>query len=123
MPGHTHSTETQARLISWQEAVAILEACDEKGVPVPFSIRFCTADESKATGGEIITYERAIWHVKNGRVQRSPGFKRAEPRQAEPRQATDAPINFMRRIRAVDSDQIRAVYIHLIMVINGHPVR
>ncbi len=120
MPGHTHSTATQARLISWQEAVAILEACDEKGVPIPFSITFCTANESKATGGEVITYNRAIWHVKDGRVRRSADIEATGRRGADQVQLSRG---WSRNIRAVDSDQIRRLDIHLILVINGHAVR
>lgn len=98
--------------------MAILEDCDEKGFPKPFSISFCTANESAGTGGEIIKYERAIWHVKGGRVRRSAGFERTVGARGE-----EAVSHFTRNIRAVDSDQIRRLDIHLIMVINGHAVR
>jgi hypothetical protein len=106
------------KLISLTQALAILESCDENGVPVPFEIEFCTADQERGTGGEIIRYERAIWHIKNG-------YKKATPEPVDKRKTgpTAKKFHWTRNIRAVDSDQIRKLNAHLILSINGLSVR
>ncbi len=106
-------------MLSFKEAVAILETCSAKGVPIPFAISFCTADESRGTGGEIVHYEQAIWHVTGNRVRADESAKAT----AAPRPGRSANQRWIRRIRAIDSDQIRQVHVHLILTINGMPVR
>ncbi len=96
----------------------MIETCNAKGVPIPFAIAFCTADESKGTGGEIIRYEKAVWHVKGGRVHRSATHERVGTATSAERSH-----RWIKRIRGVDSDQIRNVFLHLILEINGQPVR
>ncbi len=104
-------------MLSWKECLAILEATDARGVPKPFSIFFCTADQQKQTGGQIIHYEKAVWHVKNGRINKGQSAIKAT---VKPRQGAS---KWTRNIRAVDSDQIRRLNIHLILEINGQPVK
>lgn len=118
--GHVNrnSDPRAAALISWQEALTILENCDAKGVPIPFAIAFSTCDEGAGTGGEIIRYEKAIWHVKGGRVNQSDSHERVGSKPAK-----SVKQNWVRKIRGLDTDQIRNVHIHLITEINGHPVR
>ncbi|WP_128544080.1 hypothetical protein [Larkinella soli] len=111
----THTTTL--RMLSWREALAILERCDAKGGARPFSITFCTANPEKKTGGEIIHYDKAIWHVRGGRVK--PRAKEAVT--AETKGSSTG--RWSRRIRAVDSDQIRRVHVHLILEINGQPIK
>lgn len=106
-------------LLSWQEALVIIESCDERGVPIPFAIAFCTADEDEGTGGEILRYEKAVWHVKGGRVQNSDAFERVGSKQ--PKRSPKS--NWTRLIRGLDSDQLRKLHVHLITKINGQPVR
>lgn len=117
-------TNTPDHVINWQEALEILQDCDAKGVPKPFSITFSTGDESAGTGGEIITYERAVWHVKGGRL------KPYADREATP--PTDRVTkgknphhgqHWTRNIRGIESNQIRKLHIHLILLINGMSVR
>ena len=105
-------------MLSWKEALAILETRDLKGLPVPFALSFCTADEGRGTGGEIIHYDRAIWHVTSGRVRVDTPAKQAPNGNARSKNE-----RWTRRIRAVDSDQIRQVHLHLILSINGQAVR
>jgi hypothetical protein len=105
------------KLISLSEALDILQARDEYGVPIPFDVVFCTADRERGTGGEIIHYEKAIWHVKNGRI---PAVDPVDKRKTGPKSPNQ---RWQRRIRAVDSDQIRQLHAHLILTINGLSVR
>ena len=104
------------KLISFSEAIAILETCDENGVPVPFSIEFCKADRERGSAGEIIRYEKAIWHIKNGR-------KSSVDAPVDKRKTGPKPKNWIRKIRGFDTDQIRNVNVQLILTINGLSVR
>lgn len=109
-------------VISWQEAIAIMEDTDAKGVPRPFSIMFCTADESRQTGGDIIRYEQAVWHINGGRIKTAT----TEPKAAKPGKKGKSPnhnANWTRNIRALNADQIRKLHIHLILEINNLIVR
>lgn len=108
-------------LLSWKDALNILEATDAKGIPIPFAITFCTADEARKTGGEIVTYDRAIWHVAGGRVRLRPRAKEAQPKRA--RHQVSPNSRWLRLVRAVDSVQVRRVHVHLILSINKQPVR
>ncbi len=120
--GHVNrnSVPRATALLSWQEALAILEDCDERGVPKPFAIAFCSADESRNSGGEIIRYERAVWHVRGGRVQQSGTFERVG---TAPARTKTGKSNWTRLIRGFDTDQIRQIHLHLILELNGRPVR
>jgi hypothetical protein len=108
------------RFLSWKEALAILETTDAKGVPTPFAIEFCTADEQRGTGGEIIRYHRAVWHVTGGRIplRETPAATASTTGPARTRNS-----QWLRRIRAVDTDEIRSLHLHLILSINHQPVR
>jgi hypothetical protein len=110
-------------LIDWQDALAILEETDSKGVPRPFSITFCTADETRQTGGEIIHYPRAIWHVAGGRVRSAPAADDTPPTSQKRTKRPNHAQHWTRNIRALDSDQIRKLHIHLILEINNQLVR
>jgi hypothetical protein len=105
------------KLISYGEALAILETCDEKGVPKPCSLLFCTADRDRGTGGQIITYEKAIWHVKGGRRPEELAPVDGRKRRRSTRKS------WTRNIRGFDTDQIRKLHIHLLLTINGLDVR
>lgn len=118
---HSHVTANRPQPLSWSEAIQILEATDAKGVPIPFAIAFCTADEERRTGGEIVRYERAVWHLEGGKLTRKAQLERAgatgsgrEPSEKD---------RWYRKVRAVDSDQVRRVFVHLILSINHRPVR
>ncbi|GAB2571805.1 hypothetical protein [Spirosoma areae] len=115
-----NSVPRATALLSWQEALAILEGCDERGVPIPFAIAFCTCDESRHTGGEIIRYDKAVWHVAGGRVQKTESFERVG---GKPVRTKTPKSNWTRLIRGFDTDQPRQIHLHLILEINGQPVR
>lgn len=100
----------------------MIENCDAKGVPVPFAIAFCTADESAGTGGEIIRYERAVWYVKGGRVRQSADHEQVGVKITSGRPQTSAG-RWTKKIRSVHNVEIRNVFLHLILEINGRSVR
>jgi len=117
-----NTATVRSTILSWQEALAIIEQCDARGVPIPFAIAFCTCDESKNTGGEIIRYPRAVWYVKGNRVQQSADHQHVSATGKAPARQS-ATARWVKRIRGVDSDQIRNVHLHLILEINGQSVR
>jgi hypothetical protein len=47
-------------MIHLSQALDQMKNRDHRGNPVPFSLTFCTADEGKGTGGEIITIQKAV---------------------------------------------------------------
>lgn len=112
-----------ARLLSRQEALAIIKQGDERGVPKPFAVAFCSCDEGAGSGGEIIRYEKAIWHVKGGRVEQNDSFERVNAMAAKPKRSKTPKSNWSLRIRGLDTDQIRQLHLDLILELNGQPVR
>lgn len=124
--GHVNrnaATQSPTTLLSWQEALTILECCDERGVPIPFAIAFCTCDESRSTGGQIIRYDKAVWHVRGGRVSKSQTFERVGGKPEKPKPVRSNASRWTRLIRGFDTNQPRQLHLHLILEINGHPVR
>jgi hypothetical protein len=109
-------------LLSWQEALAIIEQCDARGIPIPFSVAFCTCDESKGTGGEIIRYQKAVWYVAGGRVKQTADFQKVGAVVSFQKKRS-AKSNWMKRLMGFGTNEIRQVHIHLILEINGQPVR
>ncbi|MBO0946944.1 hypothetical protein [Fibrella forsythiae] len=106
-------------LLTWQEALDIMRRLDGNGLPVPFSMTAITANQTRQTGGESITFARAIL------CRRGDQDNAATSPQAPARSVSDGPRkpNWMYRIRNLDSNQIRQVHLHLILYINEHPVR
>ncbi|MEZ0485433.1 hypothetical protein [Fibrella aquatica] len=105
-------------LITFQQALAIMKETDKNGLPVPFSICFVTADETKQTGGESIQFARAV-------LTRRGDDHHDAKRIAPARSASNGPRkrDWMYHIRNLDNNQIRQLHLHLIMYINAHPVR
>ena len=106
------------KILSWQQTLETIQQTDPKGVPVPFSVVFVTANLATGEGGEIIHYDRAVWHVSGGRVRPDHGQKATQPAK-NPNHAEHATLN----IRGLDSEQIRKVHLHLILTINSFSVR
>lgn len=47
-------------MILLSKALDDMNRRDFKGIPVPFSLVFCTANEANDTGGEVITIKKAV---------------------------------------------------------------
>jgi hypothetical protein len=45
------------RIISIKQALQEMERLDERGRPVPFSIKYCTYNRAKKEGGELLDFE------------------------------------------------------------------
>ncbi|MBC6698080.1 hypothetical protein [Hymenobacter sp. BT190] len=105
-------------VIQLKEALAQMEARDERRRPVPFSVEFCTCDENREEGGEIIRLDNVVL-ARNT----APAAKRA-PRSAEPtatRQANEW-AQGTRNFYLLDNQQIRKAAIRLIIGFNNMDV-
>ena len=87
----------------------VMHQWDGNGDPVPFGpITFVTCDKKRGKGGEKITLERAV--LVGGGNSKSNKYN------------PDHYKNFTRNIRAVDSNRIIKLRIHLITRFNGYKV-
>lgn len=78
---------------------------DEKGELIPFSITFVTCNQKLNTGGEKITFDRAVY--AGGASQNK---KRRSPNKAD---------HFTREIRHQDGDRLMRIHPLLVTRYNG----
>ena len=105
-------------LLTWREALTEMTQKDKYGQPVPFSLVFITANQTRQTGGESITFARAVLCRRGDDHDDAISKAPARSAPAGPRKP-----DWMYKVRNLDSNQIRQVHLHLILYINGHPVR
>jgi hypothetical protein len=100
-----------------RDALSEIDRVDHNGNPVPFSLRFVTADRKRDTGGEIIAVKNAVKCVgkKNGEVV----FLGKEI--TAPRRNAHHWENSTRNI-ALENGGIRKIHIRLIIEFNGQKV-
>jgi hypothetical protein len=80
---------------------------DEKGELIPFSITFVTCNQKLNTGGEKITFDRAVYAGGSAKgKKRSPNHK----------------DHFTRDIRHQDSDQLMRIHPLLVTKFNGKQI-
>lgn len=111
-----------ASMISLRDVLLMMEAEDEQGYQIPFSLRFVTYDKQKQTGGEIIDAKKAVL-LKSGKkdFERKTGIRNKE----DPDQIKKKPNHFKNRTRNImllPSKQIRKVHIYLITRFNDERV-
>ena len=107
--------------ISLTQVLTEIDRLDKNNKPIPFSIKFVTADRKKQTGGEIITIDEAIKVVgkKKGEViidkrkKKDIDIKTKNPNHWK---------NSTRNIMVVSSGEIRKIHIRLIIEFNGQNV-
>ncbi|MDL5050655.1 hypothetical protein QQ054_32145 [Oscillatoria amoena NRMC-F 0135] len=107
----------QKPIISLTNALDVIYNTDRQGNPVPFSISFWTANERNQTGGDEITFNRAVLHIKiRGKsVNVAKAIKR---RTRNPNHKANGTIN----IRQLGSDGITTIHPWLIKELNGKKV-
>lgn len=103
--------------IALKDALREMDRIDEKGNPVPFSIEFCTCDENRKTGGELIFLEGVVL-ARN--VKKIPRYVRKE---STPGKKANEWQSATRNILIPSSGEIRKCSIHLITMFNGKPTR
>lgn len=48
-------------MITFQQAIQIIQSKDKRGNPVPFDVEFVTANLKKRTGGEILSLKQMVY--------------------------------------------------------------
>jgi hypothetical protein len=104
-------------MILLSQALDNMNRRDYKGIAVPFSITFCTADEGKNSGGEIITVKKAVL----GKLLKSaPQADKIQETKAEKNPARLS--NAVKRIFDLTTDRYYTVHIRLMWEFNGQEI-
>lgn len=103
-------------MLKLSNGLQILEKTNARGLSVPCSIVFCTADRNRGTGGEIIALDSAILSRKIKKGVK--GVYSGLPSKNQPSHHK----NRTRNIMAVGTTEIRKVHIDLILSINGEAI-
>lgn len=103
-------------MLKLSNALQILEKTNARGLSVPCSIVFCTADRNRGTGGEIIALDKAILSrkIKKGVKGGYSGL----PSKNQPSHFKNRTRNLMQ----MGVTEIRKAHIDLILFINGEAV-
>lgn len=101
-------------MIKMKEALRIMERTNARGLPLPFSVVFCTADLSRNTGGEIIEIPKAVLSRKLKKPSSYSGVN-SKNQPSHHRNRT-------RNIQQLNTSEIRKLHIDLILFINGEAV-
>lgn len=104
-------------MILLSQALDRMNKRDPKGIPVPFSLVFATADEGKNSGGEIITIQKAVL----GKLLKSaPQADKIQETKAEKNPARLS--NAVKRIFDLNTDRYYTVHIRLMWQFNGQEI-
>ena len=105
-------------VIQLNDALKQMEARDERRRPVPFSVEFCTCDEERGTGGELIRLDNVVLaRDRDSRPKRQTGATIPTPAK-EASEWENATRNFY----ILDNEQIRKAHIRLITLFNNMEV-
>ncbi len=102
-------------MLKLKQALQILEKVNARGLPIPCSIVFCTADTSRGTGGEIITMDKVI--LSRHRKKSIKGYRGVHSAKQPSHNR-----NRTRNIMQVGTTEIRKIHIDLILFINEEAV-
>ena len=104
------------------EALEIMDQMDDQGKPVPFQIKFVTANRIKQTGGEIIEIPNArkCSGVRNGK----PVFDQREKQPSHGIVDSRDPLHWVNQTRnlLLPNGQFRKIHIRLILEVNHRKV-
>jgi hypothetical protein len=101
-------------MILLSQALDAMNRRDYKGVAVPFSISFATADEGKNTGGEIITLQKA---VLGKLLKTAPQADKIQETKADKNPARRS--NSVKRIFDLKTERYYTVHIRLMWQFNN----
>ena len=109
-------------IITLPEVLKQMDQFDEKGKPVPFSIKFVTCDLRRKSGGELIELENVVKCVgkKKGKVIFDD--RKKTPNKKKEKKNPKHWDNSTRNILIPSSGQIRKCHIRLITEFNGQKV-
>jgi hypothetical protein len=106
-------------MVELREVLEDMERVDVHGNPVPFEIKFVTADERRKTGGDIKHFGKAVMLTNKKRVNASSNLSNIKRQRKKANHWTNA----TRNIQPVgQNDRIVKVHIHLITHFNGQKV-
>lgn len=94
------------------ESLKIMGLKDAHREPIPFKIKFCTADRSRGTGGELIELPKA---VLSQNLKDLPRYARGDVGSKKVNQYTNA----IRNLYDLEHQRFYKVSIYLILEING----
>lgn len=104
-------------MILLSKALDTMKNRDHRGQAVPFSLIFCTADEGKDTGGEIIHLEKAVL----GRLLKSaPRADKIQETMAE--KAPQKNANSVKKIFDLKAERYYNVHIRLMWEFNNQEI-
>ena len=104
-------------MILLSQALDSMKCRDHRGIAVPFALTFCTADEGKNTGGEIITLEKAIL----GRLLKSaPQSDKIQETKAE--KSPQSHANSVKKIFDLKAERYYNVHIRLMWAFNNQEI-
>lgn len=104
-------------MILLSQALDRMNTRDHKGIPVPFSLSFATADEGKDTGGEIISIKKA---VLGKLLKTAPQADKVQETLAEKQPFRKA--NSVKNIFDLETDRYYTVHIRLMWLFNGQEI-
>lgn len=99
--------------ISYKQVIEEMDKLNGDGKPIPFSIKFITADRTRRIGGEIITIEKAEKCVGKK------GEKVIYATPVNPSKPANHFENQTRNINIPGSGQVRKIHTRLIIEFNG----
>lgn len=104
-------------MILLSQALDTMKNRDHRGKPVPFSLTFCTADEGKATGGEIITLRKA---VLGKLLKTAPQADKIRDTLAS--RSPEKNANASKKIFDLEAERYYTVHIRLMWLFNGQEI-
>ena len=105
-------------MIKLKDALAEMGKTVANGKAKPFSIVFCTADLNRNTGGEIITFDKAILSRLRYERGKTKAVFSAGKRAIPSARKRSGVVN----ICCVGSSEITKVHIDLILELNGQSI-
>lgn len=94
------------------DALQKMQLTDAHGEPVPFRIKFCTADRTRNTGGELIELKNAVLS------QNLKTLPRHVRNIANPKRVNQF-SNAIRNVYDLDHNRYYKIHIYLILEFNG----
>lgn len=104
-------------MILLSTALDQMKNTDHRRKPVPFSLTFCTADEGKGTGGEIITLRKAVL----GKLLKTAPLA-DKIRDTKSDQLPEKKANATKKIFDLEAERYYTVHIRLMWQFNGQEI-
>jgi hypothetical protein len=104
-------------MILLSQALDSMKSRNHRGTAVPFSITFCTADEGKKTGGEIITIEKAVLGILLKNASHADKMRESQANKSAPKRS-----NSVKKIFDLQAERYYTVHIRLMWEFNNQEI-